>query len=485
MKTFKKIIFLLLLLATIPYFAFWIYFQFAANVLIFIIPTFLLSVIVACFMLSKEIVALKKLSDFSKEFEDDEQCSAKLSKLKMDGFPEILQALGLLVDRFESKQRELRQIIDLVPGFIYSKDINGKILLVNEALAGFLKISSADMIGKHENEFQILQCLSNKEIENKILSSSKSGSVNAEECEIGTTDKKRRTSDFIEETEYLQNDESISAYLVFRAPLFDKGNNKIGILVFAYDITMLKNVQQNLKTLNLSLEARVKEEVEKNSIKDKELMKAKEKFVRNAVHELNSALTVITLNAEYLMEEYGKNRSTSAILGAAKKLSNSYDDLSYSTVKDSPYYQEEKEIDLSSLLFDRIHFFEDIAELSDIVIKSEVVSNITVTMNVVKLTRIIDNNLSNAIKYSYPKNIVVARCFCDSGAVVLEFESIGKKIEDRNKIFDLYSREDGIKRGHGVGLSMVKEICDESHIDIEVICDENKNTFRYRFSYAC
>lgn len=241
-------------------------------------------------------------------------------------------------------------------------------------------------------------------------------------------------------------------------------------------------------TLNIEidrLECRVKEEVEKNSIKDKELMKAKEKFVRNAVHEINSALTVITLNAEYLMEEYGKNRSTSAILGAAKKLSNSYDDLSYSTVKDSPYYQEEKEIDLSDMLLDRIRFFEDIAELSDISIQSEIASNIKVFMNIVKLTRIIDNNLSNAIKYSYPKNTVTVRCICVDGKITLEFESIGKKIEDKEKIFELYSREDGVKRGHGVGLSMVKEICDESKIGIEVICDGNKNIFRYRFSYAC
>ncbi len=472
METFKKIIYLLLLASILPYLAFWAYFNFELNVLFYIMPICIFGVLGLLFVLRQELAALKKLTKFVKDLKKDGKYSVQLSKLEIGGFSELVDTLNTVADRFEAKQRELRQVIDLVPGFIYSKDMNGNILLVNEALSKFLKISSLNMLGKNEDEFEVLGCLGNKELEKEILESKGTGSISAHECELSG---KIST----------QNNDEVSTYLVFRAPLLDKNSKKLGILVFAYDITMLKNIQQNLETLNFSLEERVKEEVAKNSSKDKELIEAKEKFVRNAVHELNSALTVITLNAEYLMEEYGKSRSTSAILGAAKNLSNSYDDLSYATVKNSPFFQEEKEIDLNALLKERIRFFEDIAGLNDIVIQSDILSDKTVLMNIVKLTRVVDNNLSNAIKYSYPKNTIFVRYFCDDGILTLEFESIGRKIEDKNKIFDLYSRENGVKRGHGVGLSMVKEICNECKIGIEVECEENKNTFRYRFSNAC
>ncbi len=288
----------------------------------------------------------------------------------------------------------------------------------------------------------------------------------------------------ISEEECLLDGKTLT-YLVFRSQLTGNDGARLATLVFAYDITTLKEIQDNLQALNISLEAKVAEEVAKNLQKDKELIKEKEKFIRNAVHEINTALTIITLNAEYIIKEHGQSRSASAILGAAKSLSSAYGDLSYSTIKDSPTFQKESSVKVSELIIERIEFFRDIAGLSDITLASQIQPGAVFVLNQAKLTRLIDNNLSNAIKYSYPQKTIFIRFVCDIGGWVLEFESTGKKIEDKVKIFELFSREDGIKGGHGVGLSMVKEICDEYGIDIEVDTQDNKNIFRYRFNKSC
>lgn len=157
--------------------------------------------------------------------------------------------------------------------------------------------------------------------------------------------------------EECEKDGNSFVYLVFRSQLFSTDKRRLAHLVFAYDITTMKEIQNNLQTLNISLGARVKEEVAKNIEKDKELIRAKEKFIRNAVHEINTALTVITLNAEYLIKDYGVNRSTSAILGGAKSLSSAYGDLSYFTLKDSTTFQKESSVDVSELVIERIEFF--------------------------------------------------------------------------------------------------------------------------------
>ena len=66
---------------------------------------------------------------------------------------------------------------------------------------------------------------------------------------------------------------------------------------------------------------------------------------------------------------------------------------------------------------------------------------------------------------------------------VLEFQSFGKKIIDVNKIFDKYARENDSSGGHGLGLSIVKDICKKYNIDVKVTSMENGlNIFSYKFN---
>jgi PAS domain S-box-containing protein len=414
-------------------------------------------------ILKDEFLSFNKLKEFAKALKD-EKWSSRIEGRVASGFSEAAEALNMAAQRFERKQNELRQVIDLVPGFIYAKDTNGDLVLANKAFAKFLGKAPQEIVGKNEMEFELLSFLRSSSFDKDVFEDDSLKSISEEECNL--------------------NGENFT-YLVFRSPLMDNDKNRLAMLVFAYDISTLKEIQDNLRVLNISLEARVEEEVAKNIQKDKELMKEKEKFIRNAVHEINTALTVISLNAEYLIKDHGQSRSASAILGAAKSLSSAYGDLSYSTIKDSPTFQKESSVEVSELIMDRIEFFRDIAGLSDITLASQIKPGAIFFLNQAKLTRLIDNNLSNAIKYSYPQKTVFIRFVCDMGRWILEFESIGKKIEDKTKIFELFTREDGIKGGHGVGLSMVKEICDEQGVEIEVITEGNKNIFRYRFNKNC
>jgi len=463
METSKKIIIIFCIAAILPYCLFFLFYGFNILMLPFIIIAVSCTIFLPLYFLREEFSAFARLTKFAKDLKEG-KWSSRLERINAASFNAVADAFNMAADRFEKKQNELRQVIDLVPGFIYAKDFDGNILLANKALARFLGNEPREIVGKNEASFEGLSFLRNSYFESEVVDDESLCSISEEDCLVAGKN---------------------AIYLVFRSPLTDNDGNKLGILIFAYDITTLKEIQQNLEVINTSLEAKIKEEVAKNIQKDQQLIKEKEKFIRNAVHEINTALTVITLNAEYLIKEYGQNRSTSAILGAAKSLSSAYGDLSYSTIKDSPTFQTVSNVDASELVMERVEFFRDIAGLSDITIASQIQPNALFLINKAKLTRLIDNNLSNAIKYSHPQKSIFVKFFRDDKKWVLEFESSGKKIEDKNKIFELYTREDGIKGGHGVGLSMVKEICNEFGVDIEVETDGNKNIFRYRFNKNC
>lgn len=178
--------------------------------------------------------------------------------------------------------------------------------------------------------------------------------------------------------------------------------------------------------------------------------------------------------------KFGNNDYLAKVEAAAKMISNIYDDLSY-MVKKNRFEYEKETIDMSGFLADRIDFFTQIAEGN----KHEIISNITKDILIyfppIELQRIIDNNLSNAIKYAKKQSDIIINLKRLNGQIILEFITDSKVIQDTKKIFDPFHREDNYIFGFGLGLEIVKSICDKRGIDIDVVSCKDETVFRYIF----
>jgi signal transduction histidine kinase len=93
------------------------------------------------------------------------------------------------------------------------------------------------------------------------------------------------------------------------------------------------------------------------------------------------------------------------------------------------------------------------------------------------LERVIDNTLSNAIKYSTENSII--DIILDEN--YLEIKDFGTGIEDTNAVFNAYYQQKNANIGLGLGLSIVKDICDRYKIEINVKSDNNGTSFIYTF----
>ncbi len=203
-------------------------------------------------------------------------------------------------------------------------------------------------------------------------------------------------------------------------------------------------------------------------------------FFNDAMHELKTPLGVMQLNLETL-----RNREESKVL---RRLYNSmqsmiliYEDIEYHIKHTHVDYQSEK-IDASYFLRNRVEVFRDLAKVKEIVIEEEIAGDITLMINRIELQRIIDNTLSNAIKYSEKRRKIFVRLFRKDAKTVLSIEDQGVGIKNVKKIFERYRREDTVKGGFGIGLSIVKHICDKNHIEISVTTSPQKgSTFTYTF----
>jgi signal transduction histidine kinase len=248
--------------------------------------------------------------------------------------------------------------------------------------------------------------------------------------------------------------------------------------------------KEKLKEVNLSLEKRVEQKTqdlsEQNKLLEKEkefsesLVKAQDSFIKHSIHEINTPLAVIMTHIDLFKMKEGENRYLSKIEAASKIISNIYSDLSYMVKKDRFVY-EKKKLNMSVFLEDRIDFFSEIALGNRHNIISEIQDDIWLYFSEEELQRIIDNNLSNAIKYANKGTEVKISLMQEKEQIVLKFLSISPKIEDIKGIFNAFKREDDVKGGFGLGLEIVYTICKKEKVEIEVQSDDNITAFIYRF----
>ena len=236
-------------------------------------------------------------------------------------------------------------------------------------------------------------------------------------------------------------------------------------------------IQQSSQDYNIQ-----SRELEEGKVYAQNLLDSQKQFLKHAVHETNTPLSIIMGNIEMYEMESGKNKFLSNIEVAMKNISSIYDDLSY-LIKKNQVNEATHEINLVDFVRSRIDFFSQ----SAIKFKSEFNfssqrKEILLNFNEIKLQRIVDNNLTNAIKYSLPNETIQVKVNVRNNECFLIIESRSKQILDQQKIFEEYYREQiNDQEGFGLGLNLVKRICSEENVGILLESGENWASFTYIF----
>lgn len=213
----------------------------------------------------------------------------------------------------------------------------------------------------------------------------------------------------------------------------------------------------------------------------KKLNKYLDNFIKDAMHELKTPLGVARINLDMLAMKTDHNKYTSRINSALKNMTLVYEDLEYYIQRKLPHRQK-KDIDLSSFLTRRIEFFKDLADAKNIKIITDIDDNVDIYFDEMELYRLVDNNLSNSIKYSKTDTLISISLKITKEYFVLTFKDKGVGIKDKSRIFNRYYRGDKISGGFGIGLSIVKKICDDNGVKIRVNSKVNRgSSFRYFF----
>ncbi|MCW8838831.1 MAG: HAMP domain-containing histidine kinase [Thiovulaceae bacterium] len=181
-----------------------------------------------------------------------------------------------------------------------------------------------------------------------------------------------------------------------------------------------------------------------------------QEFIKDILHDFNTPLATLRLNSSMLKKELGNNDKVQRIELGVKNILDLQEHLR-SYLQNSSIQKEE--FDLKELIQTRVNFIQTNYPEIDFFVD---IKNIKLFTNKEAFTRIIDNLINNAAKYN-KTNGSVKIVYRDKYLKIID---TGKGIKNPKKIFDRFYKEQ--ERGIGIGLHIVKKLCEELNIKITI-----------------
>jgi len=197
-----------------------------------------------------------------------------------------------------------------------------------------------------------------------------------------------------------------------------------------------------------------------------------ESFIQDVTHELNTPITALKMSASRGIKKqvYDKNILTNIFI-STKQLESIYKSLSFLNFKQKK--QEDEQVNLKTILNASVKYHSELSDAKHIKISSQLQDK---TFNIIpqRAELLFSNLISNAIKYSMPDTKITIELTNEYFSI--SDEGVGIKEEKLQEIFELYKRESNLAGGFGIGLNIVKQICDEYGIKIEVKSELDKGS---------
>jgi len=203
-----------------------------------------------------------------------------------------------------------------------------------------------------------------------------------------------------------------------------------------------------------------------------------ERFINDVTHELNTPITSLSMATDQALKaEKCTQKTLTNISISTKQLYDIYSSLTY--LNFSNKQEVSVALDIAEVLLQIIDYYAPLCESKRIKVMVEVEPHIF-SIPQAQLKLLYGNLIGNAIKYS-PANSTL-KLSIKGGVFSIEDEGIGIEESKQKDIFEKFKRGTEYSGGFGVGLSIVKSICDEYSIKLELDSKLDEGTeFRLYF----
>lgn len=207
----------------------------------------------------------------------------------------------------------------------------------------------------------------------------------------------------------------------------------------------------------------------------KESIEGMNRFIQDTTHELNTPISTILTNIELLDTIYnceGKNERKRIEI-ASKTLSRLYEDLTYLKLNHN-YHRDIVSLNITEILYERIDFFYTMIKAKSLNLELNIEPNVILDIDQNDAIRLIDNILSNAIKYN--KKGGDLKIILGLNIFEVYNSGIGIKKEDLRTIHYRFSRGSQSEGGFGIGLDIIQYIVKQYKFKFSIKSIQNSYT---------
>ena len=210
----------------------------------------------------------------------------------------------------------------------------------------------------------------------------------------------------------------------------------------------------------------------------------KSAFLANMSHEIRTPLTSVIGFSEVLEEELEEDhlRFARLIRQSSTRLKEVLDSvLRLSKLEVGVVEFDPEEIDLAAEVERTVDLLQPQADEKDLVLHVDVPDTLPIYLDPGATGRILDNLVSNAIKYTPEGGEVEVRLRSDSDQIQLQVDDTGEGI-DADLLPDLFepfvqaAEDEGRSDGSGLGLAITKRLVEGMDGDIDVSSDPGEGT---------
>ncbi len=212
---------------------------------------------------------------------------------------------------------------------------------------------------------------------------------------------------------------------------------------------------------------------------ERQLEKQRVEFFAAASHELKTPVTIIKGQLEGMLYQVGRYKDRETYLARSLEITDTLGKmvqelLTISRLDTPGYICKKSNLNLSSLILERLRAFEDLFMQKDVTVDQSISPEVSIAGDMQLLQKALDNLLENAAAYSGAGNQVMIKLWEETEITALTIENTGVHIPDEAlpKLFEPFYRVDQSRNrqtgGTGLGLYIVKTIFDLHSAKIEI-----------------
>jgi signal transduction histidine kinase len=206
-------------------------------------------------------------------------------------------------------------------------------------------------------------------------------------------------------------------------------------------------------------------------------------FSENASHEIQTPLAIVKSKLEMLIQSPGLSESQikliSDIYEGSNRLSKLNQALILLTRIGNNQFSETKAIRVSELVSNKLKSFDELISHKELQVNEDLNNSVVVHLHPILADILISNILGNAIKHNVRGGKIDIRLTEQA----LSLSNTGEVLEaDPEKLFERFKKGNAAADSLGLGLALVRQICDSSGIRVSYQYEEQVHTISLKFT---